>query len=95
MSNPFSDQSDSLVNSIRDTMNTNRANAEQMPVHLSTAAKAAGAEARGSNAKTIETRNTIYNKHMTNAAGDTPVSNTTRQEFEKIADQEWNRNSAD
>ena len=96
MSNPFQknydDGSKNVVNDIADIMKQNRANAEKLPDHITNAAKAAGAEARGSNARTTETRSGIYKKHFTNAIGDKPQSTGTRQEFERIADQEASRN---
>ena len=94
MSNPFSKQtSNKVVNDISDVLAQNRANAEKLPDHMTNAAKAAGAEARGSNARTAETRSGIYKKHFTNAIGNTPQSTGARQEFERIADQESSRNT--
>ena len=92
MTNPFQknydDGSKNIVNDIADVLKQNRANAEKLPDYLVTAAQAAGAEARGSNARTTETRSGIYKKHFTNAIGDKPQSSGARQEFERIADQE-------
>lgn len=86
--NPFSSK-DSVVNDIANIMANNRKNAEKISDNITNAAKNAGTEARNSGARTIETRNKIYSKHLTAAAGDTPVSSTSRQEFERIADREW------
>jgi len=88
--NPFS-SNDKVVNDIADIMAKNKETyGNKLPDEISQAAKAAGAEARNSGAKTIETRSSIYNKHLTGVAGDNPISTNSRQEFERIADQEWN-----
>ncbi len=89
--NPFSKlDKNKDIDAIADVLAKSQADrAGQLPDNITQAAKDAGAEARTSDAKTIETRNSIYNKHFTKAIGDTPVSSNSRQEFEKIADQEW------
>ena len=94
--NPFCNKPDKATQDIADLLNKNRqAKTDAIPDSVKDAAKAAGAEARGAGHIPIETKNSIYNKHFTQAVGDGEVSSGTRQSFETMADQEYNAPSAE
>lgn len=90
--NPFGRRTpDKATQDIADLLNKNReAKANAVPDSVKDAAKAAGAELRGMGRQPVETRNAIYNKHLTKAVGDGTVTPDTRQSFETMADQEFN-----
>ena len=91
--NPFFNKPDSVTNDIANLLNKNReAKVDSIPDSVRDAAKAAGAELRGMGKQPIETRNAVYNKHLTKAVGDDAVTPDTRQSFETMADQEYNSN---
>lgn len=89
--NPFGKRPDKVTNDIADLLKKNReAKSDAVPDSVKNAAKDAGAELRGMGRQPIETRNSIYNKHLTKAVGDGTVTPDTRQSFETMADQEFN-----
>ena len=90
--NPFGKRTpDKATQDIADFLKKNReAKVDSVPDSVKDAAKAAGAELRGMGKQPVETRNAIYNKHLTKAVGDGTVTPDTRQSFETMADQEFN-----
>ena len=89
--NPFGKRPDKVTNDIADLLNKNReAKSNAIPDSVKSAAKEAGAELRGMGKQPVETKNSIYNKHLTKAVGDGTVTPDTRQSFETMADQEFN-----
>tara|TARA_R100000152_G_C6776843_1_gene206267 strand:+ start:1999 stop:2289 length:291 start_codon:yes stop_codon:yes gene_type:complete len=91
MTNPFFNKPDNVTNDIADILNKHRQDKfDAIPDAVKDAAKAAGAELRGMGRQPVETRNSVYNKHFTKAVGDSSHTASTRQSFEKMADQEFN-----
>ena len=89
--NPFGKRPDKVTNDIADLLKKNReAKSDAVPDSIKNAAREAGAELRGMGKQPVETRNSIYNKHLTKAVGDGTVTTDTRQSFETMADQEFN-----
>jgi len=90
--NPFSNKPDKVTNDIADILNKHQQDKfDSIPDSLKNAAKAAGDELRGmGNQQPLETRTSVYNKHLSKAVGDGTVTPDTRQSFETMADQEFN-----
>ena len=91
MTNPFSDRNNKLTNDIADVLAKNRqAKSDAIPDSIKNAAKAAGVELRNAGTVPVETKNSIYGKHFSNAVGASEVSPSVRSSFETLADQEFN-----
>jgi len=91
MTNPFSDRNNKVTNDIADVLAKHQqSKVDAIPDSIKDAAKAAGSEARDAGIIPQETKNTIYNKHFTGAVGNSEVSTSSRQDFESLADQEFN-----
>ena len=89
--NPFGKRPDKVTNDIADLLNKNReAKSNAIPDSVKSAAKEAGTELRGMGRVPVETKNSIYNKHLTKAVGAGTVTPDTRKSFETMADQEFN-----
>jgi len=89
--NPFFNKPDKVTNDIEDILNKHRQDkVDSIPDSVKNAAKEAGAELRGMGKQPVETRNSVYNKHLSKAVGDNTVTPDTRQSFETMADQEYN-----
>ena len=88
--NPFR-KNDALANSVSDVLNKSaQQRQDEIPDAVKDAAKAAGTELRGMGRQPVETRNSVYNKHLTKAVGNTSVTPNIRTSFETMADQEFN-----
>ena len=88
--NPFG-KPDKVTNDIADMLNKNRKDKiDFIQDSVKSAAKEAGAELRGMGHQPVETRNSVYNKHLSKAVGNDTVTPDTRQSFETMADQEYN-----
>ncbi len=92
--NPFSNGPDKVTNDIADILKKHQQDkVDSVPDSVKNAAKEAGAELRGmGNQQPLETRTSVYNKHLSKAVGDSNVTPDTRQSFETMADQEFNSN---
>ena len=88
--NPFS-KPDKVTGDIADVLKKHRQDKfDSIPDSVKDAAKAAGSELKGMGKQPIETRNSVYNKHLSKAVGNDNVTPGTRQDFETMADQEYN-----
>ena len=92
--NPFGKRSDNVTNDIADILKKHQQDkVDSIPDSVKSAAKDAGAELRGmGNQQPLETRTSVYNKHLSKAVGNDTVTPDTRQSFETMADQEYNSN---
>jgi hypothetical protein len=91
MTNPFSDRNNKVTNDIADIISKQRqSKIDAIPDSIKDAAKAAGSEARDAGVIPQETKNTIYNKHFMGAIENDDISTNNRQDFESLADQEFN-----
>jgi len=88
--NPFR-KNDALANTVSDVLNKSAQQKQNdIPDTVKDAARAAGTELRGMGRQPLETRTSVYNKHLTKAVGDSAVSPSIRTSFETMADQEFN-----
>jgi hypothetical protein len=90
MTNPFSKNS-KITNDIADILAKHKQEKlNNIPDTIKSAAKDAGSELKNTRNASLETKNSIYNKHFKSAIDSGKISSDSRQNFERLADQEFN-----